>query len=469
MRQIDQKESGYLALFDLIARHQEYDERKLKKKLSSLGHDFNFAYAKNYLTKHILRVLREARAANSVDRLLTEIQILMDRKVFGLAEKMLVKAKETAWKEERWTLYLELSSVEIALMLQRGGDMDGGIREIQAINQQRTEARRKLMVLGEYEDLYALYRPVVKRKQVARNDWDLGLIRELRDHPLLSDTSNADSARAYHVYLQCMVMVHLYLGEYEQAMEKIALRLSHADDHSFLIEDTPADYLNDQLRLGGMLLHFRRFDAVSNVLDRIRQFQASSGLHGVEMFDKYYRLLIGLAIEAGDANMVLPAYEQILSGLETYRDSMPLASRMTFMSLLARLQFEQGNLTEARLLLEGILAEAESGVREDILCMSRIMLVCIYVDKGDSDLAESASKAVRKFLHRREQLFAFERRILKFLERTGDVLGSTRELNALEELKQDLDGIFQDPREASVLSLFDVQAWLRAKIAELQA
>ena len=464
VRQIDQKDAGYLALFDFISRSPVYDERKLKKKISAAGYDINFAYAKNYLSKHILRVLRDARISSSVDGHMTEIQILMERKVFVLAGRMLSKAMSAAWTEERWSLYLDLSKIQFDLSLMESGNLESRISQIKAMNTKRMEARQHLLELGEYEDLYAYYRPVIKRKQVARNDLDIQLLESLLANPLMQESSQPERVRALRLYLQSRIMAEVYLARYGQAMGHLEEQIAMYESHPFLKNDFPSDYLNDLLRLGGLHLHAGAFDQVKGILDRIQEFLAKHAMHGSEFFDKYYRLLIGLAIESGSPALVLPAYDEILAGLETYRDSLSLASRMSFMALLARFQFELGNYTEARILLDGILLMEEPGIREDIVNIARIMLVFVYWEKGDLDLAESASKAARKYLRRRDQLFKFEKRILKFLE-AG--LVSVDQSKALKQLERDLSDIFQDPLEANVLALFDLRSWLAQKNAAM--
>lgn len=466
VRQIEQKEAGYLALFDLISRQAEYDERKLKKKLAALGHDINFAYAKNYLAKHILRTLRELRASAGMERAVQEVKILMERKVFDLAAKHLDKARKAAWDQERWIAFLELTQVELQLQLQEGGDSDLLIQRVAEINADRGTARRKLQQLGEFEDLYALYRPVVKRKQVARNERDMQAVQGFGSHDLLF--AEADSVRARRMQCHCRILIHLYLGEYSQAHAFISEVIELCRNNPFLLDDHPIDFLNDLLRAGGMQLHFGQFAAVQATLHEIQSFQRERGLHGAELFDKYHRLAIALAIESPSHPLSAAAWAEIKAGLDTFRDTLTPVARISLLALMARLQFNAGNLSEARRILEQILAESTPGVREDIVSLARLMLVFVYSEKGDHELAESASKAARKYLQRREQLFAFEKRILRYFEQNVDWVGTAKELPGLEALHSDLTKVFEDKFEANVLAIFDIMAWIKRRMAQLR-
>jgi hypothetical protein len=469
VRQVDGGNAGYLALFDTLARQTAYDDRKAKKRLQTLGHTVNYAYAKHYLSRHILRVLRENRETAGVERQVQEIQILMERRVFSLAEKMLEKTMATAWAEERYDSYLRLSSLQLELSQRAGGSLADGLEEIEALNVRRRQARALLANLGDYEDLYARYRPVVKRKQSARNQWDLELVNSFAHDPLLTDEAQALSVRARRMYHLCRVLVDAYTGAHDRAYEGLKRLLALYQAQPFLLADHAGDYLNDLLRQGGYQIHFRNYTDVEQTLAEIRNVREKHGLHGADLFDKYYRLRIGLALQSRDYAALQAEWTELSEGLAQYRESLPWASLSTLLFLMARLQFEQGHLRECRLLLENLLDSAEEGVREDITNLSRLLLVFVYFEQGDYDLAEAASRAARKYLQRRAQLFNFERRILRYLDGTTYIAGDSSEISALETLRTDLVGIFQDPLEANVLAFFDITAWLERRIASLRA
>lgn len=468
VRQVDGSNAGYLALFDALSRQSVYDERKAKKKLQTLGHTVNYAYAKHYLTRHILRVLREHRESAGVERQVQEIQILLERRIYGLAEKMLEKTLETAWDEERYASFLQLSSMALELRQREGGDLHKGLAAIEAINAQRREARARLANFGDYEDLYARYRPVVKRKQNARNQWDLDQVAALGADPLMADLAHAHSARAKRVYYLCRILVDAYTGAHPAAYEHLQALMGLYQTYDFLLADHAGDYLNDLLRIGGYQLHFQHYGAVGETLAEIKAVREKHGLHGAELFDKYYRLRIALALVTRDYAGLQAEWAELSDGLAQYRESLPWTSLSTLLFLMARFQFDQGRFREARQVLEDVLQSAEPGVREDITSLSRLLLVFVYFEQGDYELAESASKAARKYFQRRDQLFQFERRMLRFLEGTTFIAGDQSELPALEALRSDLGGIFQDPLEANVLAFFDIMGWLERRIGSLK-
>ena len=466
VRQMDKGKAGYLALFDLIARSRTYDERKTKKKLQQQGHDLNFSYAKNYLSKHILRVLRESRDAPGAQssRQIQEIEILRERKIFAMADKMLPKAMDKAQQEERFEEYLHLSAFEVERILRDGEKVDENLAAIEAINGQRAEVRRKWQNLGELEDLFYAYQPISKRKRSARNKIDMAVIQRFRSHPLLQDENVTLSARAKRVYLKCLTHIHAYAGELEASRDLRRSTLAHFEAHPFLLKDYPVEYLNELVALGSLHLHFKDYGDCKAVMERMRLFQDEKGLHGSELFDKYYRLLLAYAIESGDRQAVDEQLPAIVEGLALYVDSLPWTSLSMLYFFLARLQFEGGAFSACRQWLDHILNRTNRGIREDITSIARILNIFTHFEEGEFELVESQSRATKKYLERRDQLHRFEARILKFLERHSFHTSSKAERSALENLKLELEQIFQDPLEAPVLRYFDILSWLDGKL-----
>lgn len=466
VRQMDKGKSGYLSLFDLIARARTYDERKIKKKLQQQGHDLNFSYAKNYLGKHILKCLRETREApgSQLSRQVQEIVILRERKIFAMADKMLQKARDKAWNEERFEEFLQLTAFEIEKILRDGERVDENIEAITEINAQRREVRKKMSNLGELEDLFYAYQPISKRKRSARNKIDMDVIARFRKDPLLMNDAVALSARARRVYLKCLTHIHAYAGELEASRDRRLETLAHFEGHDFLLKDYPVEYLNELVALGSLQLHFKEYEDCKQVMARMRSFQDEQGLHGSELFDKYFRLLLAYAIESGDRETLDAHLDDIEKGLELYADSLPWTSLSMLYFFLARLHFESGEYSRCRRWLDLILNRTNRGIREDITSISRILNIFTHLEEDDMELVEAQSKATKKYLLRREQLHKFERRILTFLERHSFHASSKAAEGAMTELKADLEGIFQDPLEAPVLRYFDILAWLDAKL-----
>ncbi|MFN8397638.1 MAG: hypothetical protein U0176_23665 [Bacteroidia bacterium] len=467
VRQGEKGQSGYLALFDLIAKQKTYDEAKAKKKLADAGHQVNFSYAKNYLTKHILAVLRDNddSGPNAGNTIVQDIEILIQRRIYDLAERMVTKAIERTLHEERWHDYLQLSSMQLELILHHSSDVEVTVQTIEDINQNRTLARQSMNILGELEDLYFRHRPIIKHKLNARHDMDLARIDRLAAHPLMKDRDAISTSRAKRLQMLCESLVQTFRGQYAQSMDTLNELVLLYRNVKWLRNDHPDSYLNDLWRLGGMKLHFGAYAEVEEILTEIEALYGSKGLHDSEIFEKHSRLLLGYALHTRNytlANAKMPAIQQ---GLLSHSEMIPWTSLSMLLVWVARVHFEQQQYKEAKSWINHILDHPQRGQREDTVGLARLMLIFIYFETGESDLCESQCKATRKFLQRRDSLHAFERTILRFLENHSFTDKNAQLIQAMKQLRTELAEIFKNPLEANFLAYFDILRWLDTKTA----
>lgn len=467
VRQGEKGQAGYLALFDLLSKQKTYDEAKAKKKLADAGHQINFSYAKNYLTKHILAVLRDHddSGPNAGNTIVQDIEILMQRRIYDLAERMAQKAIERTLHEERWHDYLQLSSMQLELILHHSSDIEATTETIEEINRNRTLARQSMNTLGELEDLYYRHRPIIKHKLNARHDMDLARIDRLAAHPLMKDREAIGTFRAKRLQMLCESLVQTFRGQYADSMSTLSeLVLLYRNVH-WLRNDHPDSFLNDLWRLGGMKLHFGANHEVEEILTEIGNLYGSKGLHDSEVFEKHYRLLLGYALHTRNYGLANAKMGEIQQGLNTHGEMIPWTSLSMLLVWVARIHFEQKQFKEAKAWLNRILDHPQRGQREDTVGLARLMLIFIYFETGESDLCESQCKATRKFLQRRDSLHAFEKTILRFLENHSFAEKNATLVQAMKQLRIDLADIFKNPLEANFLAYFDILRWLDGKTA----
>ncbi|MEY3443543.1 MAG: hypothetical protein RLZZ519_1824, partial [Bacteroidota bacterium] len=307
---------------------------------------------------------------------------------------------------------------------------------------------------------YYSYRPIVKHKQSARNEWDLAAIQAFSAHSLLQGKAPVNSARLTRMYYLCKSMIHAFSGSYVEAASDLQASVDLYRSVGFLRDDHPDSFLNDLWRLGGMKLHFGEFSTVEAILKEIKEFSELKGIHASDIFEKYQRLLLGYALQTQNYGLVNAELPSIKAGLERHGSSIPWTSQAMLLLWLARLHFEQGQFKEAKAWLNQILDHPHRGQREDIHSLARIMLIFIYFETGEADLTESQSKATRKFLQRRDALYQFERCILRFLEKHSFSNKDAKLRAALRDLRDELEAIFKDPLEANILAYFDILKWI---------
>ena len=83
------KTPKHVLLFSILEKETQYEEKKIKQKLTDEYLKKNFAETKYYLYQQILKVLKDYRTENSVDTILIEktqnIEILLQKALFEQA------------------------------------------------------------------------------------------------------------------------------------------------------------------------------------------------------------------------------------------------------------------------------------------------------------------------------------------------------------------------------------------------
>ncbi|HMY24339.1 MAG TPA: hypothetical protein PK628_05455 [Chitinophagales bacterium] len=110
------KTPKHVLLFSILEKESQYDEKKIRQKLTDEYLKKNFAETKYYLYQQILKVLKDYRTENSVDTILIEktqnIEILLQKALFEQAINELEKAKKMAFEHERFEFLTLLLSYQ---------------------------------------------------------------------------------------------------------------------------------------------------------------------------------------------------------------------------------------------------------------------------------------------------------------------------------------------------------------------
>ena len=108
-------EKKYLRLFEEVDRMNHYDEQRIKEKFKGQHFIRQLTFTKHYLAKLIMNSLRNFHADRSIDNslknLILDIEILYEKRLFGLCNKLLEKGKAIATRYERIPDKLELRVV----------------------------------------------------------------------------------------------------------------------------------------------------------------------------------------------------------------------------------------------------------------------------------------------------------------------------------------------------------------------
>ncbi|MEO9533147.1 MAG: hypothetical protein ABJG68_09435 [Crocinitomicaceae bacterium] len=152
--------------------------------------------------------------------------------------------------------------------------------------------------------------------------------------------------------------------------------------------------------------------------------------------------------------------EQELKGYITKIDPHHL---MVFYYKIASIYFGAVNYKACIFYLDKIVFNKQLGMRQDLLCYSRLLRLIAHYEDGQDDNLEELIRNTFKFLIKMDDLHQVQAEIIVFLRKLGDILPS--ELNqAFEDLHKNLKVLENHPYEKRSFLYLDIISWLESKI-----
>ncbi|HHS95506.1 MAG TPA: hypothetical protein ENJ45_02870 [Phaeodactylibacter sp.] len=102
--------------------------------------------------------------------------------------------------------------------------------------------------------------------------------------------------------------------------------------------------------------------------------------------------------------------------------------------------------------------------RQDLQSLGRILNLIIHYEMGNNELLEYLLRSSYRFLRKRNRMFEFEKRLMRFIKNSKDMIYRKQIKKAFIILKEDFESLLQIPSEKAMLQYFDFIAWLESKI-----
>jgi len=455
----------YLKLFDAIEKQKEFDEKNILIKIPELG------ISKLNKTKYVLQelILDSIRhyQSSGIDVQLTavtqNINILLEKGLFKICQKKLLKAKETAKEHEKFLQHMELLFLEYELIRAQsflGHDEKAMVNLYDEV----FTTISKYKNLNEYMLLLSRTQATVYHGASARGKEGEGFFRNILSTPALKNEKQVLSNRALYFFYFSHILCHSRLNEPEKAypyLEKISGLMDH---YPAQITQKPYTHIGILNNLANNQLALKKYCAVPETLKKMREVPCRSKLQERLVF--YLSNLIELVLynSTGKFENGIKLIASINNQPLAVLDKQQQANIDYYFSCI---YFGVGNYTAANKYLQLVLRDV-TDFRVDLQCFARILQLIIYYETEKQDLLEYSVKSTYRFLYKRNRLYKMETVLLDFIRKDIRNMNSKTEIRkGLEALHDKLQGVFTSSYEQSVLSYFDILAWLNSKIKNI--
>jgi hypothetical protein len=465
---------AYLKLLDAIDNQEEYNEDKLKQKFKKEKFVKQFSVAKNYLTKSIMRSLRAYHSDSSyniqVHELLLEIEILYNKRLLGLCEKILKKAKKIIEDAQLYHHVQELCfwDFRLRLLLPFDGNTDQLMAENKALDQQAAQHADTSI---RYRHLaYSIFNASFKAGY-SRAEQASGLIEQYSNDPLLQqppDDSNAKALARYHnIWCKLHEMNNNHLDMYQSSKDFVQTIQQHPKVFTDYVMATviPAHYnllataiiLNKETAFFENLEHLRQIPTVYEVKSE-----------SAKRLVKYYSLALEFQFYTQNshfhkAETMLPKVIKVLEK----EDLEVFGLKMLYLELsysVAYTYFAVGDYESSETWVAEILKHQKERLREDIMCLTHMLHVINHTEMGNFQYLDYKLRSTYNFIAKMKKTQQFEKATLQFLKKAIQAPDQEqrRQISALylEKIRTLLD----DPSERMMLKNFDMISWLESRL-----
>lgn len=464
---VNQSDKNHIQLFDFLDRMKTYDEALLRKKFRGKTFLNQLHVTKNYLTRLILKSLRNYHARSSVAARikdhLRDVEILYQRQLYTLAGKALRSAERLAEKYDRQSDLLDVYHWQRRLMLI---SKDPALRT-RSLNTIIDNERRCLDKLSTQNAYWELTGNIISQLGPFEGSDDRAAPPA---HPLLSDPARADSFQSRLLYYYCLQNYFFMRGDHSRAVGAIISLTDYLEARPELIREQPESYITTVNNLIGLYLRLKQYAEVPELLRKIRaipktyNIRVNSPLQQQKLLQTY-NVELELYRDIGDSASGIALINEIEGLLNKPRQLMPETYRLLFYYQFSYHYFLEKSYERSLHWLNEIFRFPFKNPRSDIISYAHLLRLIIHFELGNMTILKYLVDACRRFLKKKKSgIRIFEKSLLQFFAKASISLAEEYP-DLLTKTYNDL--FVKNPTDLSdPLDYLDFKSWLEQKLVK---
>jgi hypothetical protein len=455
----------YITLFDALdslVSNDTYDEQKLKRKLKDPVIIRNLPSMKHYLVQLITRALRNYHAGKSAETQLFELlqneQLYKERRLNDLREKTIVKAKELAYKYEKWNILLDILSREYDLHRELYHD------DLLGLHKRTVEEERKIVGMieneMEYHDLGDFLFMQLRTNAYIKDVRILKNLEQLAENELLQDEKKPKTFTSKLHFYRSLSLLARFRGDHEKSLYYQQKILQQYEENTDILENRILAYkmaLNNYL---STCHRVSRYDTFENTLAKMKSLPSASFDEEGEVFQNsiLFQQLFYLNTKQFDKAAGLK--EDILAGLEKYKLKVNDAHKQSYFLNLAITYFILEDCQNVLAFCERIF-KVHTTSRLDIKNAAKLLELVAHYELGNLFLLDSLLKNSRRKLQRDDKYFAFDKLVIAYLGKLIRAMDTAMKKMVFAEFVQKLTAM---KKQTQLLCNDELIYWAMSKV-----
>ncbi len=459
-------------LFDAIAAMAHYDEEALVQRFAEEAFTNRFAITKRRLYESVLRSLDAFHAETSIDarlgRSLHHVEILHQRALYDDAAKVLAGVARSARQHDRQAILCAVLEWERRLLEGNNyASAEPGMLEDLAEN-----GRTLRDELEELDKLWHLKSGVLLAlytRGQARDTAGCEEVRQLLDHPLLSDRTKLRTAKARYLYHHIHSAASFALGDLSVCYKHLHANRDLLATEMDRFVDEPSAVLGVLSNLTYVCIRTGRYDEAQSVLREFRSIPMTWGMPETEdlelkLFSTSTSLELSMHCQVGSFSKALDLLPGVERRLAAQEDRIGPVRKAGFLYQIAYIYFGAGQVDQSLKWVHRLLNEVHIDESTEIVCFGRILHILGLWESGKHDQIPYTLRNTERFLHTRHRTHRFELLFLKMMRALLKAGPGMARTTVLQQFLEELRPIEADPMEQVVFDHLDPIAWAESKL-----
>jgi tetratricopeptide (TPR) repeat protein len=454
-RRIKDGSASFLQLFDLMDRSNPCDEEKIAAKLGVA----DFPSMKMRLERMITDVIQERnmrlKPMSRIQSLYQQCIILHQKRLYDLMYKRMDKMQKLCLQMEDYASLRTMMQMKQAIALE--GVDPGFIPPVmKGFYDLYPEVKARLRNLEAFSDMEDL----IHEARCSRPNQMYDVALALSADPLLAEDAPKPSVREQFKFCELTRLVLRYTNRYFEAEKYSRKIIAAMDSAPHLLQDVVLKhhYLSQIKNIG--LNHAARgeFDLARQAIKRLQELATSP----VTLFERVHAIELRMALRGLDREGGAKVIQAISEGMNAMGHRMRQLQIIDYSFQIAHFLC----LSEPSKALKWILKLQQftmAGTRVDLRHYAEILFLICHYDLGNYALIPSEARKTRRYLEKMAGLSEFEEAVISGLTLAAKAKGEAARLAKLEELYQQLEVLFENPRLSIKRHYFPLLSWIRAK------
>lgn len=462
--------SNYIRLFNAINKQNVYNEQKILAQFKDETFAKQLHVIKNYLYNLILKSMRSYHAEGGVNikirSLLDSYEILHNKKLYGHAEKVLLKAKKLAYEHECFAYALEISNIEESLVRNKY-ELEKLEEEYNSIYLDQKKLIKKITNRQEYQKLHNALTMLHKKSGKPRTSHDLALYKKILNHPLYRDVSEALSDSAVGSFYSSHILFNYLIGNRKKSLDFLSRQIlfigGDPQRKSRFLDDLLV-IMGNRITISRRLLPYQQIEVFIDEFKSIHEHTLPKSEMAMTFYHLYkLDLLCSTGMFSQAANVAKEAERWISKN--TFITAIGNADIRLY-SKISYTYFGNKNYHKALFWLNKILNHPnKENIRMDLYCLLILYNLVLHYELKNTELLPYITKSTYRFLLSRKRLYKLESFIMEFIKRTLlEFKTKNEEKKAFKMFQEKLKPLQKDDFENQAFEYFDFVSWLDSKI-----